>query len=561
MRRLLLLGLVPWLLAADTWVRYTSGPFEVLTDANPRAARDKLVEFEEFRHALGKILGIADMQMPQPVRILVFKSAKGWTSPGPLTEGRDRYAIVLEEKTVLSPEVFDALTRLFLRFNTSQMPVQFEHGLEEFFSTFSVKGIHITVGAPPPSPDLDWARVHLLVVDPEYFGRIHILLYNLRQGVDEDPAYRNAFGKTPAQVEEQARQHFLDHDIRTASIDSLPLSEKDFPERPVSSADVRLARADLLAGAQSAADYESLLRDHVKIAESEEGLGLLALQDHRSDEARGHFRAAMDANSTSARCYLEYAKLEPDNTKALEALRKAAGLNPKLDEPLALMAQRDTDPRLRLAHWKDAAARNPRNPAYWKALAECYTADHNYTEAAKAWREAEQASTDPVERERMHQARMGVESERLDYEEAEKKRKAEEEARELERLKSQALAEVHALEKKYGDSGAKVDPNEKVMPWQDGPHPPGEATGTLKKVTGVLKQVDCLGQQARLLVEGDDHKSIRLLVVGQSAAIAGGGQHAFGCGAQKPRRVTIEYFPKANPRTATAGEVATIEFQ
>jgi hypothetical protein len=44
-------------------------------------------------------------------------------------------------------------------------------------------------------------------------------------------------------------------------------------------------------------------------------------------------------------------------------------------------------------------------------------------------------------------------------------------------------------------------------------------------------------------------------------AISGGGERTLGCGAQKPRRVVIEYFPKANSRLATAGEVATIEFQ
>ncbi len=552
MRRLILLGFLPWLLAADSWVRYTSGPYEVLTDANPRVARDKLVEFEEFRHALGKVVGIDDLQMPQPVRILVFKSAKGWTSPAPITEGRDRYAIVLEEKTAISPEVYGGLTRLFLRANTSQMPLPFEHGLEEFFSTFSVKGIHITVGEPPPAPDLDWARVHLLVVDPEYYGRIRILLYNLRQGVDDDPAYRNAFGKTPAQVEEAARQHFLDHDVSTASIDSRPLSERDFPDRQVSSADVRLARADLLAGDASAADYESLLRDHVKIAEAEEGLGLLAVRAGHSDEARRHFRAALDANSSNARCYIEYAKLEPDNAKAFDALRKAAGLNPKLDEPLALMAARDTDPQMRLVHWKDAAARNPRNPAYWQALAECYTAEHNYPEAAKAWREAEQATTEPAARQRMHQARLDVETQRADYEEAEKKRKAEEEARETERLKGQAMAEIHKLENQYGNATAKA--GEKPVPWWNGPNPSG-------KVTGVLKQVDCLGKRARLLIEGEDRKSVRLLVADPKVAIIGGGEHAFGCGAQKPRRVVVEYFPKPDPQTATAGVVATIEFQ
>jgi hypothetical protein len=33
------------------------------------------------------------------------------------------------------------------------------------------------------------------------------------------------------------------------------------------------------------------------------------------------------------------------------------------------------------------------------------------------------------------------------------------------------------------------------------------------------------------------------------------------CGAQGMRRVKVEYFPKANARLATKGEVATIEFQ
>jgi hypothetical protein len=200
MRRLLIAGLLPCLLAADDhWVKFTSGPFEVLTDAGPRAGREAMVRFQEFRHALGQLVGEPDLQTPEPVRILVFKNAKGWTSPAPLTEGRDRYAIVLQEKSAVTPTVYSELTRLFLKSNTAQMPPAFEHGLVEFFSTFEVAGIRITVGAPPgpkgAAPDLDWARVHLLVTDPEYFGKLRVLLYNLRKGVDEDPAFRNAFGK------------------------------------------------------------------------------------------------------------------------------------------------------------------------------------------------------------------------------------------------------------------------------------------------------------------------------------------------------------------------------
>ena len=135
------------------------------------------------------------------------------------------------------------------------MPPAFEHGLIEFFSTFEANGIHITVGAPPPRPDLDWARVHLLMVDPEYSGKLRVLLFNLRQGIAEDASYRNAFGQGPAEIEAKAKSHLAAGRFQTTSISSLPLSEKDFPERAVSVADARLARADLLAGAQSATEY------------------------------------------------------------------------------------------------------------------------------------------------------------------------------------------------------------------------------------------------------------------------------------------------------------------
>jgi hypothetical protein len=554
MRRLPLLCLLPALLfAEDHWVKFTSGPYEVLSDAGPRAGREAMVQFEEFRHALGQVVGEQDLQTPLPVRILVFKSAKGWTSPAPLVEGRDRYAIVLEEKQPVSPEIYGGLTRLFLASNTTQMPPAFEHGLVEFFSTFAVKGIHIIVGTPPPDPDLDWARIHLLVTDPDYYGKIRVLLYNLRKGVDEEPAYRNAFGKTPSAVEAQVKAHFAAHNFQPGTISSLPLSEKDFTERLVSSTDVRLARADLLAGPQSAAEYEGLIHDNLKVAEAEEGLGLIALRDRRSDEARRHFAAAMDANSPSARCYIEYARLEPDNDKAMKALLRAVGINSKLDEPFALMAQRDTDPLKRIAHWKAAAERNPRNPSYWQSLAECYLADHNYGDAAKAWKEGEQAATDPALREKMRQARAAIEQQRLDYEEAEKRRQAEEDAREIEKLKAQARAELHALEAKYNDPAVK--PAQNAVPWWDAPQPSG-------KLAGTLKQVDCLGKQARLVVQGEDKKLVKLLVADPARiVITGGGELALGCGPQKARRVIIEYFPKSNARLATAGEVATIEFQ
>ncbi|HUB83317.1 MAG TPA: hypothetical protein VMB03_31165 [Bryobacteraceae bacterium] len=543
----------PGLGAADShWLKFTSGPFEVLTDAGPRAGRETMVRFIEFRQAVGDVVGETELVTPMPVRILLFKSARGWTPSSTLAEGRATYNIVLEEKAAVPAGVYSELARLFLDANTAQMPPVFEHGLVEFFSTFDVAGIKINVGAPPPTPDLDWARVHLLVTSPDYYGKLRVLLYNLRHGVADEPAYRNAFGKSPAEIEAQAHQHLSSGGFQTTSLNSRPVAPTDFPERPFSDADARLARADVLAGAQSAAEYRTLLNDNQHVAEAKEGLGLLSLREGRRDEARGFFADAIQAGSSSAHCYIEYARLETDQAKASQALLKAAALNPKLDEPFVLLAQRDQDPQQRLAHWKAATQRNPRNLAAWQALAEGYLAEHDYKDAAGAWTQAEQAATDPATRARMRQNRTAIEQQRLDYEAAEKQRQADEDAREVEMLKAQAKAHLHQLEAEYNGGTPTTTPG--AVPWWNGPQPD-------KKVRGTLKQVECLGKQLRLGIEDANGKILRLLVPDPSKiVVSGGATGLLACGPRK-QSVVIEYFTKANARMKTAGEVATIEFQ
>ena len=106
MRRLILLVFLPWILAADDrWVKFTRGPFEVMSDAGQKPAREAMVRFEQFRNALGQIVGEADLQTPLPVRVLILKNPKGWTTASPISEGRDHYAIVLGEKSAVSPEL------------------------------------------------------------------------------------------------------------------------------------------------------------------------------------------------------------------------------------------------------------------------------------------------------------------------------------------------------------------------------------------------------------------------------------------------------------------------
>jgi len=558
MRRRLLLfcGLAPLTaLAGEHWIRFTSGPIEVFSSAGSKDGRETLVKFEEFRHALGMALGEDDLQLQVPIRVLLFKSGAPQI-PGPVVRGRDQYNIVLTAGQAIPNEVFARLTQLFLDANTARMPDRLERGLVALFSTIQVNGIRITLGEPPLHPDMDWARVHLLAVDPEYYGKLRVLTYNLRKGVDEDAAFRNAVGKSPEQIEIEAQAHLAEGRFQATSISPLPMSPMDFPERSVDPDAAQLAIADLLLGGQSRAIYRELIAQKTRVAEAWEGLGMLALRDHQSDEARKDFAAAMAAGAKSPECYMEYARLEADSGKALAALAQAAKINPKLAEPHFLMAARQTDPAKRIQELKLAAKLDARNLTYWEALAEAYLDAHDYAQAAQAWKSAEQAAATPGDRARMQRKRLEIEAQRLDWEDAEKKRKADEEAREIEKLKQQARADLHALEAHANQGQSPSAPNEKVVPWWDGPKPSGVTTG-------VLKQVDCLGKRLRLVVQDDDRKTVKLLVAdpAQVALLSGEGELKLRCGPQASRRVKVEYFPKADAKLATKGEVATIEFQ
>ena len=550
MHRLLILCCLGTLLpAADRWIQFRSGPYEVYTNGDDRPARATLVRFEQVRHALGQLIGEPDLQTPMPVRIFVMKKAAPSSA---ILTARDRYAIVLDPETPPSTALMRDLTRLFLE-STARMPAPIERGLEDLFSTIEVAGIRITLGKPIAQPNRDWARVHLLATSTDYYGKLRVILSNLRRGVPPDAAYRNAVAKTPAEIDRETDAYLAARNFPPTQVSPRPMSASDFTERAVEPAAASLALADLLLP-DSRAAYQKLIAEKLHVTEAHEGLALLALKGGDKEAARREFAAAIAAGSAGARCYLEYGRLEPDSAKALDALRHAVKLNPKLAEAHFLIARRESDPARRLAALKSAAELNPRDAAWWEALAEEYLAQKDFPGAAKAWTSAEQAATDDASRARFLKSRLAIEQQRLDYEASERKRKADEEARDIEKLKAQARAEVRALEERVNRGAAPAKPDEKVVPWWDGPAPSGRATGT-------LKQVDCLGRAARLVIDAGG-KLIRLLVPDPAQiAILGGGEQALGCGPQKPRRVTVEYFPKNNAKLGTAGEVATLQFQ
>ncbi len=415
-----MLKLLPLLLIAlaasaeERWIQIRSGPFDVLSNAGDRPARDALNQLEQVRHIVGTVLGKPDMTTVWPIRVLVLKPGQ----PAPPALSRDAYLSALAANAPIPREWLRECIRILIDSNARRMPAGIESGLADFYSTAQADGTKITLGQPlpPAERNVNWARIHLLVVDPAYYGKLRVVLYNLQQGGDPDPAYRNAFGKTPAEIDKEAAAYLAAGNFSTITIGGRPLDPRHdfYPEKAEPPAP-QIALADLKP---ARAAYQALLQSAPAVAH--EGLGFLALQEKRPEEARKEFAAATAAGSKSARAWLELARL--DREQAPAALAKAAELNAAWAEPHILLAEIETDPSRKLHQLKIAADLAPRSAARWRAVAEFNMAHNRYPEAAKAWSAAQAAAVDDAERAQMRDARLNIEQKRLDFEAAERRR-------------------------------------------------------------------------------------------------------------------------------------------
>ena len=545
--------------AQEDWIRVRSGPFELLSPGNERAAQEALGQLEQFRHALGRVLSREDLSLPWSLRVVLLRRARNVEAPTAPCPGRDSLIASLVAETHPSPEWLRACARLFLEANTRRLPADLEEGLLDYYSTVRIEGVRLTLGQPPARPTANWALVHMLSLHPDYYGKLRPLLYNLQQGLEAEPAWKNAVGKAPEQVRREASAWLAAGQFSTDTMSGRAINpRRDFRPEPLDPPAGRLATADLrLAQGRSQEAqslYEAILRTHPASIEAQEGLALIALGARDRERARRHLQAAIEAGSRNARVWVEAARSEPDAASAVEMLRKAATLNPGWAEPHRLLAERESDHDRRIEALARAAQLAPRDGSLWRALAEAQERKGDYRAAGRSWTAAEQTAPDEAEREQIRQLRRTLEERRREAEAAARRREAEEKERELARLKEEALRRIREAEaranREAGPAPAKVES------WFETPRP-------THRVQGRLRQVDCLRGVARLVIESGDGKATRLLVRDPSKVVVlGGGRLELVCGPQKqPRSVVIEYFPDNDAKLGTSGEVATIEYR
>jgi hypothetical protein len=416
------------------------------------------------------------------------------------------------------------------------MPTPIEIALETFFSTVQSTAVHVTWGAPPPQAERtrEWALLHRVITQSDYAGKAKIYLHNLTAGMDKGAASRNAFGEDGTKFEADVDAYYAAGVFNTSIAPNRPLNpERDFSTTSLTSDEGQLMRADLLTPA-SAAIYKSLLQAGKQIAEANEGLAVLAMNDRDIAEARPYMEAARKAGTHNFVALTTYASLETNPAKAIEILKEALGIDPKYAQAHWVFGENLSDPARRLAEWKQAVNLAPRNYEWWAQYAQLCVDQKQYAEAGRAWVAAAQAAPDVQLREQYLAARSQIEQQRLDSEDAERRKEAAAKAAEINRLKDQARKELADLEAHVNTRPLSAQEAANTVDFDD--------AFASEKLTGSLVRVECTGKQLRLSVKNDDGQTLSLVVPNPQQFEIKGGDSLI-CGVQKPRRVTVSYKP------------------
>jgi hypothetical protein len=498
------------------WTEYQSGPFHVFSNAGDRAARERLIELEQLRHALESLLGKPDMTTVWPIDLVLFPNAREYgphAPPQPLVEGPDANLAAWMADTPLPHDLLREITRQLIEDNAGRMPERVEQALRDLMASIQVKetkGISgVVVGAPPAAGELSeermraWAKIQMLATLPEFSGKLRVYLNNLQQGGEEEMATHNAFGLTPAELDKRGEQYLAAGHFAAVPLSGPVNQARDFSERRIPDAGAAALIEDLKADGK----------------------------EFPPDSPRG--------------------LLKQGTRESLAAALKA---KPKWAEPHVALADLEYDPVEKTKELKVAAALEPRNSEIWEALAKAQTDSQLFADAEKSWVMAEHNAVSDADKARLRKARLDMAESRVDYEMRQKKRKATDDAQELEAVKQAAEARIHAAEDAANKRNGTLKPGAVVVPWWNDEE--GE------KLSGKLTRVDCLNADAmRLTVQPSTGATLRLLIPNShNLAVKGANEVKFICGDQRPAKaINLVHDGKPDAQQGTAGNVRMVE--
>jgi Flp pilus assembly protein TadD len=414
MRVLLYLVLLAAIPCSADWIRLRTPDIELLSDAGERAARDTL-------NRLTRIRDLFPGGRSQPLRIFLFSSEKEFRelAPGAAVEGftqsgPERDYIVLRSGVAPARVIVHEYIHVLLNHGTAPLPLWFEEGTAEFYSTLEFAGSRLLVGTPIREhvAALDsakllsaaelaavtrnsrvydersragifyaesWALVHLLNLSPAYRQGMPRFAELLGAGTNAEAAFEQSFGRPMQRALAELGSYV--RSARAATIGGSAPGQTVVPEMVrLAATEAAMVRADLAFRASrpevARRWFLEIARDRAGTAAAETALAMLAMIADDRDTARAHIEKSLAVDGSDAGLWFEFAMLERESgagrERVDELLRKVTTLDPDFAEARFLLGVHATDDeRLSeaVAHLRAAVRVLPRQSSFWHALA------------------------------------------------------------------------------------------------------------------------------------------------------------------------------------------------
>jgi tetratricopeptide (TPR) repeat protein len=332
------------------WIDLRTTNFVIFSHAGERATRAIASDLEELHAVLGTLSSL-DLSSPIPTYIYVFRDDRDFKPYKPLRQGRpstlsgyfgpralgNYIAIDGNARRDATGIVYHEYVHYFVANNLPGLPLWFEEGLAELYSSLRIRGKTVEFGFPDPyhlvllrnSPLISlhelltadhhselynardrksmfyaqsWALVHyLLVGSDERRNQTPAFLDLVVAGVPPAEALARAFDTDERGLEKELRSYsqreFFSHLESPVSIDvDLPMTL-----RRMSHADVLYRLGDLLAEQEeprpeASGYFEAAVEVDPRHGLSWSALGVLAEQHARWDDAREFHDRALEAS-------------------------------------------------------------------------------------------------------------------------------------------------------------------------------------------------------------------------------------------------------------------------
>lgn len=323
----------------EQWLTLNAAEFHIYSNAGERETKRVANDLLRMREAIGKVTRL-NVRSTKPTHIFLFRNERSFApfrdalfqqrnanvSGGFITDGRANFIIMqADAESGVARVVYHELTHHFVRNTLDGLPLWFQEGIAEYYSTFGATEQNVHIGRPvreyiaalrggqvmplaklfavkEDSPEYrendrqsvfygqSWGFIHYFFAgNPQRRAQLPQFLDLVGQGTAAEEAFRTAFGASYADIEKELRTYFNKPTLPyvTYSLDELKIPAIDSP-KPVSRDELLTRLGQLLATStptlpDSLPFLQEAIRINPKNAESYAALGIA--HERRNDDA------------------------------------------------------------------------------------------------------------------------------------------------------------------------------------------------------------------------------------------------------------------------------------